>query len=256
MSAGDWRRGSALRSHRRGHWFDPSIAHRTKPALTRCYTPVRAGFFVAAQHTYNIDFAPSRNGSEPNHMARSPRGDSVAVPLDAEATTPPRVRSTRLAGRGSAAGPLGSPLPRMRPQVTDPPVRTGASVTIGRLRQTGLDGADLDAAQGPFDKLREPCRGSRSLRPAQGASPVTRMRPMASDVSVRHRRGARTGNVAQMSHQVGAPRRRNSPARAGCRATMTDAAAPTKAESSLKEPRSIAPCQHHSARMLRRSIGN
>src|ERR1700691_6606460 len=25
--AGDWRSGSALRSHRRGHWFDPSIAH-------------------------------------------------------------------------------------------------------------------------------------------------------------------------------------------------------------------------------------
>jgi hypothetical protein len=24
----DWRSGSALRSHRRGHWFDPSIAHR------------------------------------------------------------------------------------------------------------------------------------------------------------------------------------------------------------------------------------
>ena len=26
--AGDWRSGSALRSHRRGHWFEPSIAHR------------------------------------------------------------------------------------------------------------------------------------------------------------------------------------------------------------------------------------
>src|SRR5215211_7863002 len=25
---GDWRSGSALRSHRRGHWFEPSIAHR------------------------------------------------------------------------------------------------------------------------------------------------------------------------------------------------------------------------------------
>ena len=24
----DWRSGSALRSHRRGHWFEPSIAHR------------------------------------------------------------------------------------------------------------------------------------------------------------------------------------------------------------------------------------
>ena len=27
-SSGDWRSGSALRSHRRGHWFEPSIAHQ------------------------------------------------------------------------------------------------------------------------------------------------------------------------------------------------------------------------------------
>ena len=26
-TSGDWRRGSALPSHGRGHWFDPSIAH-------------------------------------------------------------------------------------------------------------------------------------------------------------------------------------------------------------------------------------
>ena len=31
--AGDWRSGSALRSHRRGHWFEPSIAHRTATAV-------------------------------------------------------------------------------------------------------------------------------------------------------------------------------------------------------------------------------
>ncbi len=28
---GDWRSGSALRSHRRGHWFEPSIAHQARP---------------------------------------------------------------------------------------------------------------------------------------------------------------------------------------------------------------------------------
>ena len=28
---GDWRSGSALRSHRRGHWFEPSIAHLAMP---------------------------------------------------------------------------------------------------------------------------------------------------------------------------------------------------------------------------------
>jgi hypothetical protein len=29
---GDWLSGRALRSHRRGHWFEPSIAHRTRRA--------------------------------------------------------------------------------------------------------------------------------------------------------------------------------------------------------------------------------
>ena len=29
---GDWRSGSALRSHRRGHWFEPSIAHPESPS--------------------------------------------------------------------------------------------------------------------------------------------------------------------------------------------------------------------------------
>ena len=28
-TSGDWRRGSALPSHGRGHWFDPSIAHQS-----------------------------------------------------------------------------------------------------------------------------------------------------------------------------------------------------------------------------------
>src|SRR3954454_21543669 len=29
-ASGDWLSGRALRSHRRGHWFEPSIAHRTR----------------------------------------------------------------------------------------------------------------------------------------------------------------------------------------------------------------------------------
>ena len=29
-AAGDWLSGRALRSHRRGHWFDPSIAHQVE----------------------------------------------------------------------------------------------------------------------------------------------------------------------------------------------------------------------------------
>lgn len=37
-SAGDWRSGSALRSHRRGHWFEPSIAHLVNPQLRQFVT--------------------------------------------------------------------------------------------------------------------------------------------------------------------------------------------------------------------------
>ena len=33
--SGDWRSGSALRSHRRGHWFEPSIAHREQLPTAR-----------------------------------------------------------------------------------------------------------------------------------------------------------------------------------------------------------------------------
>ena len=36
-AAGDWLSGRAPRSHRGGHWFDPSIAHRCK---TRSETPL------------------------------------------------------------------------------------------------------------------------------------------------------------------------------------------------------------------------
>src|SRR5690242_4950748 len=39
--SGDWRSGSALRSHRRGHWFEPSIAHPDTKALIRRSGPLR-----------------------------------------------------------------------------------------------------------------------------------------------------------------------------------------------------------------------
>src|SRR5215218_535537 len=39
---GDWRSGSALRSHRRGHWFEPSIAHLEGPGQEHVWsTPSR-----------------------------------------------------------------------------------------------------------------------------------------------------------------------------------------------------------------------
>src|SRR5215218_9274437 len=40
--SGDWRSGSALRSHRRGHWFEPSIAHYQGPGQEHVWsTPSR-----------------------------------------------------------------------------------------------------------------------------------------------------------------------------------------------------------------------
>lgn len=42
--AGDWRSGSALRSHRRGHWFEPSITHRNEDALDLHTCRARASF--------------------------------------------------------------------------------------------------------------------------------------------------------------------------------------------------------------------
>ena len=38
---GDWRSGSALRSHRRGHWFEPSIAHPDSTPHQSFGTPPR-----------------------------------------------------------------------------------------------------------------------------------------------------------------------------------------------------------------------
>src|SRR3954447_12583615 len=49
---GDWHSGRALRSHRRGHWFEPSIAHRTKGpgSLTRGLRRPPAPVAAAAHH--------------------------------------------------------------------------------------------------------------------------------------------------------------------------------------------------------------
>ena len=71
--AGDWRSGSALRSHRRGHWFEPSIAHqgldgRSSPcphhpslspqALQRC-----------RQHHYRANPARRPSAGRPDRLA-------------------------------------------------------------------------------------------------------------------------------------------------------------------------------------------
>ena len=46
-SPGDWRSGSALRSHRRGHWFEPSIAH---PHSRRSENHLTCGYGVQGDY--------------------------------------------------------------------------------------------------------------------------------------------------------------------------------------------------------------
>ena len=48
-TSGDWRRGSALPSHGRGHWFDPSIAHHSSRILViRLFVYARCSQGLAA----------------------------------------------------------------------------------------------------------------------------------------------------------------------------------------------------------------
>ena len=51
-TSGDWRRGSALPSHGRGHWFDPSIAHQlagfNDPVFVYMAPASGGSFFISA----------------------------------------------------------------------------------------------------------------------------------------------------------------------------------------------------------------
>src|SRR6185437_14697261 len=50
-AAGDWLSGRALRSHRRGHWFEPSIAHNDRtPGQVSCEADL--GFCAATGPRY------------------------------------------------------------------------------------------------------------------------------------------------------------------------------------------------------------
>ena len=59
-TSGDWRRGSALPSHGRGHWFDPSIAHQqagsVDPAFLFIELSLNVGgtFFVSCRRRLRI----------------------------------------------------------------------------------------------------------------------------------------------------------------------------------------------------------
>ena len=59
----DWRSGSALRSHRRGHWFEPSITHQRTPVSRN------GGFIVSTP-------------AHPPQRLRNPADRSVAPPRE------------------------------------------------------------------------------------------------------------------------------------------------------------------------------
>jgi hypothetical protein len=59
---GDWRSGSALRSHRRGHWFEPSIAHHPASAAARAAPVVRRPSTSSIPGCRATPAAPSRTG--------------------------------------------------------------------------------------------------------------------------------------------------------------------------------------------------
>ncbi len=91
IDRGDWRSGSALRSHRRGHWFEPSIAHPFR-------APARRRSGSAA-----LPFAPKRSlvrtQYRPPERHRR-RSGSAALPLHRRGHWFDPVSPTRHAARG------------------------------------------------------------------------------------------------------------------------------------------------------------
>ena len=78
-TSGDWRRGSALPSHGRGHWFDPSIAHH----ISRT---VRFGFFVfppCCVMLWVIGYSNFQGGRNPwncnNVISKISQADSTSI---------------------------------------------------------------------------------------------------------------------------------------------------------------------------------
>ena len=59
----DWRSGSALRSHRRGHWFEPSITHQRTPVS-------RNGGFIMPTGSNTGNSPPQRTQPPENEVPR------------------------------------------------------------------------------------------------------------------------------------------------------------------------------------------
>ena len=78
-TSGDWRRGSALPSHGRGHWFDPSIAHH----ISRT---VRFGFLYfpsCCVMLWGIGYSNFKGGRNPwncnNVISKISQADSTSI---------------------------------------------------------------------------------------------------------------------------------------------------------------------------------
>ena len=53
-TSGDWRRGSALPSHGRGHWFDPSIAHQQVGSVSPAFFVYQLPSFVCRRERFFV----------------------------------------------------------------------------------------------------------------------------------------------------------------------------------------------------------
>lgn len=74
-AAGDWRSGSALRSHRRGHWFEPSIAH----PIGSCPGVSSPPSFLYARSAYPFlhTLSPPRGPLRAHPCVRAPRSARI-----------------------------------------------------------------------------------------------------------------------------------------------------------------------------------
>ena len=178
---GDWRSGSALPSHGRGHWFDPSIAH-----CEILGSRVADVAQLVEHHLAKVRVA----GSSPVVRSR-PRGSSIPGVHPSGCARAIGAAVARFPDTEEVTGSIPvSPTGRRRPQILDlgPSVivRHGAS-TCGRREAPGAG------------RLRS--LGGRAIVVPQ-ARPEVVPRPQSTD------RSGRTG----------APRRRSTPSHAGPRA--------------------------------------
>jgi hypothetical protein len=98
--AGDWLSGRAPRSHRGGHWFDPSIAHVsscTSATRSRFSSPRTCGFVSVSESQAGA--YPSSSGSGGRGAARVQVRPSATPAKVYQKTARSRPASRRMTGR-------------------------------------------------------------------------------------------------------------------------------------------------------------